>query len=79
MEFRPCGRNEPYGISHDFILRLAGLAIRSCKMQPGGYSSVKLLDFTCLNKNSMAVQRGNAASVIGTLPNNKKLDEIFRL
>ena len=28
---------------------------------------------------SMATQRGNAASVMGTLPNNKKLDEIFEL
>ena len=28
---------------------------------------------------SMAVQRGNAASVMGTLPSNKKLEEIFSL
>ena len=27
----------------------------------------------------MAIQRGNAASVIGTLPRNKKLDEIYLL
>ena len=27
----------------------------------------------------MAIQRGNAASVLGTVPNHKKLDEIFQL
>ena len=27
----------------------------------------------------MAVQRGNAASVLGTIPNNRKLEEIFQL
>ena len=28
---------------------------------------------------SMVIQRGNAASVIGSLPQNKKLEEIFNL
>ena len=28
---------------------------------------------------SIATQRGNAASVIGTVPNTKKLDEIYEL
>ena len=27
----------------------------------------------------MAVQRGNAASVLGTIPNNRKLEELFQL